>query len=80
MSWFVLSQLIIGVFGSISFALAFCDSIKRQKIGVVMAVLIIPFWYITIIVTQQWFTLPLHISQSCVWLYKFYKLFLKNKS
>ncbi len=74
----VLSNLGISLFGCPAFILVIRDSLKLQKLGVFLGLCSNPFWWWMIIITDQWFTLPIHLMYTLGWFDKAYRLWFKK--
>jgi len=79
MTLFQISQIGISIFGATAFLLVTRETKKLQKLGVVFGLLSNPFWWIMVIVTEQWYTIPVHLLYTYGWLRKLYILWLKKE-
>jgi hypothetical protein len=75
-----ISQLGIAMFGSAAFLLVTREEPKAQKAGVVLGLVSNPFWWLMVVATSQWITIPLHVLYTYGWLRKAYVLWWKPAS
>lgn len=68
------AQIGISIFGCAAFLLVTRDSRKLQIAGVVFGILSNPFWWLMVIATEQWLTIPLHAAYTYGWYSKAYRL------
>lgn len=72
------SQIGISLFGSAAFLLVTREEPKAQKIGVVLGLVSNPFWWLMVVSTGQWLTIPVHILYTYGWLRKAYVLWWRR--
>jgi hypothetical protein len=77
-SLFVISQVGISLFGATAFLLVTRETIKLQKMGVILGLISNPFWWLMVTVTEQWITIPVHLLYTYGWLRKGYVLWLRG--
>lgn len=78
MSLYIFAQVMISVFSSVGFVLVVRESRRLQTIGAVCGCIGVPFWWVTIIHTEMWYTLPIHTLYTWAWGDKLWRL-LKTK-
>jgi hypothetical protein len=69
-----ISQIGISLFGSAAFLAVTREETHWQKVGVTLGLLSNPFWWMMVIATAQWITLPVHALYTYGWLRKAYVL------
>jgi hypothetical protein len=69
-----LSQWAISVFGVASFLLILREERRHQIAGTICGLLSNPFWWIVLISTEQWGTLPVHACYTAGWIWKAWQL------
>ncbi len=69
---YTISQLGISLFGATAFLLVTRETEKLQKLGVVFGLVSNPFWWLMVSVTEQWYTIPVHLLYTYGWLRKAY--------
>lgn len=77
MDWLQIAQLGISLFGSVAFLLVTRETERCQKLGVVFGFLSNPFWWIMVVATRQWVTIPVHLLYTYGWIRKAYVLWFK---
>ena len=75
MTWLTIAQIGISAFGCLGFLLVTQEERKYQAAGVVCGLLSNPFWWIMVIATEQWITVPLHLAYTYGWLSKAWRLY-----
>lgn len=70
-----IAQMGISIFGSLGFLLVLSESHWKQRWGVICGVISNPFWWTMIIVTEQWYTIPVHLLYTYGWFSKAWRLF-----
>lgn len=73
-----IAQIGVSVFGSVAFLLVLSEQKRRQKIGVIFGLISNPFWWWSVIATEQWMTVPVHMLYTFGWYHKAYNLFLRK--
>ena len=68
------AQMGMSVFGCAAFLLVLREEDKYQKLGVIFGLISNPFWWMMVIATEQWLTVPLHIAYTYGWYAKAYRL------
>ena len=68
------SQWAISVFGVAAFLLILREERQHQIAGTICGLLSNPFWWIVLISTEQWGTLPVHSCYTAGWIWKAYQL------
>lgn len=68
------SQIGISVFGCAAFLMVTRETRRLQVAGTVCGLISNPFWWMMVIATQQWITIPLHAAYTYGWLSKAYRL------
>lgn len=74
------AQLGISVFGCAGFLLVTREERRAQEWGVICGLLSNPFWWLMVISTAQWLTIPLHLLYTYGWLRKGYRLWFSGDS
>lgn len=69
-----ISQIGIGIFGSAAFLLVTREEAGAQKAGVILGLVSNPFWWLMVVATSQWITIPVHALYTYGWLRKAYVL------
>ena len=69
-----IAQIGITVFGVAAFLLVTRDSRRAQIIGTVCGLLANPFWWLMVISTEQWLTVPVHAADTFGWVSKAWRL------
>lgn len=73
-----ISQLGISIFGSAAFLLVTREEAKAQKAGVILGLVSNPFWWLMVVATSQWLTIPVHALYTYGWLRKTYVLWWRR--
>jgi hypothetical protein len=73
-----ISGIGIGIFGSAAFLLVTREEPKAQKAGVVLGLVSNPFWWLMVVATSQWLTIPVHLLYTYGWLRKAYVLWWRQ--
>lgn len=73
-----ISQIGISLFGSAAFLLVTREETRLQKFGVALGLVSNPFWWMMVIATSQWLTLPVHVLYTYGWLRKAYVLWIRR--
>lgn len=73
-----ISQIGISFFGSAAFIAVTREEARWQKVGVTLGLLSNPFWWMMVIATSQWITLPVHALYTYGWLRKAYVLWWRR--
>ena len=73
-----ISQLGISIFGSAAFLLVTREEAKAQKAGVVLGLVSNPFWWLMVVATSQWITIPVHALYTYGWLRKAHVLWWRR--
>ncbi len=72
------SQIGMSIFGCPAFLLVIREEKKYQKLGAIFGLLSNPFWWGMMIVTEQWWTIPIHLLYTYGWINKIYELWFKK--
>ena len=75
-----IAQIGIALFGCAAFLLVTRETEKSQKIGTTLGLISNPFWWMMVIATSQWITIPIHALYTYGWLRKAYVLWIKKES
>lgn len=78
--WLQIAQLGISVFGFLAFWLVTQDSRRAQIWGTVFGLLANPFWWLMVVVTEQWLTVPVHAAYTWAWYAKAWRLWKGRSS
>lgn len=70
----LLSQFGITIFGLAGFLMVTRESRRDQVIGVACGLIANPFWWMMVISTHQWMTIPVHVAYTYGWYAKAYRL------
>jgi len=73
-----ISGIGISIFGVAGFLCVLREEKKYQKLGTILGLCSNPFWWLMVITTQQWMTIPVHLLYTYGWLNKAYVLWLKK--
>jgi hypothetical protein len=68
------AQIGMSLFGCAAFLLVTRDTRRLQIAGTVCGLLANPFWWMMVIATEQWITVPLHLAYTYGWLSKAWRL------
>lgn len=71
----LISQIGISIFGCLAFILVTQEGRKAQIYGTIFGLISNPFWWIMLILTEQWFTIPVHLVYTYGWTSKAYRLY-----
>ena len=74
MTWLTIAQIGMSVFGCLGFLLVTREERRAQVAGVVCGLLSNPFWWIMVVATEQWITVPLHLAYTYGWYSKAFRL------
>lgn len=74
MTMLQIAQLGISLFGCVAFLLVLREEPRAQRWGVVFGLISNPFWWLMVVATAQWITIPLHCLYTYGWLRKAWKL------
>lgn len=69
-----IAQIGISVFGCAAFLMVTRDSRKFQVAGAICGLVSNPFWWMMVVSTQQWLTIPVHLAYTYGWVSKAYRL------
>lgn len=69
-----IAQIGISIFGCAAFLLVTRESRRAQVLGVVFGLCSNPFWWMMVVATEQWITIPLHAAYTYGWLSKAWRL------
>ena len=69
------AQLGISVFGVLAFLLVTREERRYQILGTVFGLISNPFWWMMVIATEQWLTVPVHLAYTYGWVSKAYRLY-----
>lgn len=72
------AQIGIMLFGSAAFLLVTREEPKAQRVGVVLGLVSNPFWWMMVVATAQWVTIPVHVLYTYGWLRKAYVLWWRK--
>jgi hypothetical protein len=62
-----IAQIGISVFGVAAFLLVTRDDRKYQVLGTLFGLAANPFWWLMVIATEQWITIPVHVAYTWGW-------------
>lgn len=68
------SQIGISIFGCAAFLMVTRETRRLQIAGTVCGLISNPFWWMMVVATQQWITIPLHAAYTYGWISKAYRL------
>ena len=74
MSLLLVAQLGISIFGCAAFVFVTQESRRNQLIGTVLGLVSNPFWWMMVIATEQWYTIPVHLTYTYGWTSKAWRL------
>ena len=72
----LIAQIGIAAFGCAAFLLVTQDSRRAQIVGTVCGLASNPFWWLMVIITEQWLTIPVHLAYTYGWISKAYRLWI----
>lgn len=70
----LIAQIGITVFGCTAFLLVTQDARRYQVAGVICGLASNPCWWMMVIATEQWLTVPVHLVYTYAWLSKAHRL------
>lgn len=70
-----IAQLGISVFGVAAFLLVTRESRRLQIYGTIFGLISNPFWWLMVITTEQWLTIPVHAAYTYGWISKAIRLY-----
>jgi hypothetical protein len=70
----LIAQLGIGIFGPAAFICSMSEQRKWKIIGVVLGWVSQPFWYMMLVLTEYWYTTPVHVAYTIGWVLRTYNL------
>ena len=68
------AQLGISIFGCTAFLLVTREDRRLQVAGVVFGLISNPFWWLMVVATEQWITVPVHLAYTYGWFSKAWRL------
>jgi hypothetical protein len=74
------AQIGISVFGCAAFLMVTRETRRLQIAGTICGLLSNPFWWMMVIATEQWVTIPLHLAYTYGWWSKAYRLWSSRES
>lgn len=74
MKLLTVAQIGISLFGCVAFLLVTREERRLQKWGVAFGLLSNPFWWLMVITTAQWISIPMHVLYTYGWLRKAWTL------
>jgi len=74
-----IAQIGISCFGCAAFLLVTQESRRLQIAGVVCGIISNPFWWLMVVVTGQWFSIPIHLVYTFGWYSKAWRLWKSRK-
>lgn len=72
--WLQIAQLGISIFGLAAFLLVTQESRRAQMWGTIFGLLSNPFWWLMVVTTEQWLTVPVHLGYTWAWWSKAWRL------
>jgi hypothetical protein len=73
-----IAQLGITIFGLTGFLMVTRETYKAQVLGVICGLLANPFWWMMVITTEQYISIPVHLCYTYGWIRKAVALY-KNR-
>ena len=73
-----IAQIGISIFGCTAFLFVTRETERDQKIGTILGLISNPFWWLMMVVTAQWITIPVHLMYTYGWVRKAYVLWWKK--
>lgn len=74
----LVAQIGISIFGAAAFLLVTQESRKLQVWGVICGLVSNPFWWLMVIETKQWITIPVHCLYTFGWWSKAFRLWMSR--
>ncbi len=78
MTMLTVAQLGISVFGCAAFLLVTRDGRRAQVAGVLLGLCSNPFWWLMVVATEQWLSVPLHLLYTYGWFSKARRLWVSR--
>lgn len=75
-----IAQIGISVFGAAAFLLVTRETRRAQVAGVVCGLISNPFWWLMMVATEQWITIPVHCLYTYGWVSKAWRLWAAREN
>lgn len=70
----IIAQIIIGTVGVAAFLLVLRDSYQLKYTGIILGLVSSPFFWITALYHEQYYTIPVHVCYSFGWIDSFIRI------